>query len=490
MKKTLKILYLIILLALLFPITQYTFSIIKMRGLDGSYVKKELQFPKLESNSFLSGTYQKQATEYWQEEMGLRKWFIRLNNQINYSLFDVVNSQGGILGKDNVLLFEGDIKSYFGVDYVGNDRIVSFIEKTKFVQDSFARRNVFFFLFIAPSKASVYSENIPNKYFELYKSETTNYNKITRLAKESSINLFDAKQIILNDKRYKKHPAFPKMGIHWSGNTTALIADSLVNYINFYSNHKVRDIKLSDGEITVKNYRYTDYDMGEAMNLLWHVSEDYLHYPSVKYGPVKNTKPTFLGVGDSFIQSFKGFYPILDSVFSKQSNMWYYNKVLGWPENYNENYIPVMNLDLEKEINKRDIIILEMTEENLKSTGYKFVDDLYQLFKGEFIITKEKRNLYNKLITEKELIEQAKYFAPLVGYSLEEMKTALVKNKLKNEFLINFDYEKEIEMAIRGIEGNEEWFNAVKAKAIEKNVPLEEAIRADAKWIVDQKLGY
>jgi len=104
-----------------------------------------------------------------------------------------------------------------------------------------------------------------------------------------------------------------------------------VDFLNHELSLEVSKIQLESGEETVVDYRFTDYDIGEAMNLLWNVSDDVLHYPIMSFDHGKKRKPNLLGVRDSFIQSFYGFYSVIDSVFSSNSNLWYYNKTVDWP---------------------------------------------------------------------------------------------------------------------------------------------------------------
>ncbi|MFT6199864.1 MAG: hypothetical protein ACJAQ2_001642 [Vicingaceae bacterium] len=222
---------------------------------------------------------------------------------------------------------------------------------------------------------------------------------------------------------------------------------------------------------------------------MWNISDDVLHYPTLRFSDSKQNKPNVLGVGDSFIQSFYGFYPILDSVFSKKSNLWYYNKTLGWPQEIVRYGIKTFQLDLELELEKRDCVILEMTEENLKMTGYGFIEDVFDHFKGKYIITAGKQALYNKLALDLEIDKQAKKMASIVGYSIPQMKKSLIKGKIKNEWLVDFDYEAEVQKVIVAIKSTPTWLAGVKEKAIRRNESLDKAIRGDAMWVVNKKIG-
>lgn len=146
-------------------------------------------------------------------------------------------------------------------------------------------------------------------------------------------------------------------------------------------------------------------------------------------------------------------------------------------------------MDLEVELEKRDIVVLEMTEENLKMTGYGFIEDLYDHFTGKNRITEEKQSLYNQLSTDQEIKTRAKEIAPVLGYTVSQMERALIKNKLKNEWLVNFDYETEVQNVIKAIKSSPKRLVGVKEKAIRRNEALEKTLRDDAIWIVNRKLG-
>ncbi|MFT4755623.1 MAG: hypothetical protein ACI91R_000259, partial [Vicingaceae bacterium] len=115
--------YIAIVLALLIPVAQYNFNFVELEDLSGSYKKEKIKTPVLSLNNLKSGDYQKLSSKYWKNEHGFRNFFIRLNNQVNFSLFDKANANGTIVCKDNVLITEGDIKSYLGKDFAGKARI-------------------------------------------------------------------------------------------------------------------------------------------------------------------------------------------------------------------------------------------------------------------------------------------------------------------------------------------------------------------------------
>lgn len=472
---------------LLLPLLQSIFKFISVKPLSGAFVEEKVFFPKWNYSNFKSGTIQESSEAYWKKHFGLKNDLIRINNQFNYSFFSL-SSTAGVMGENKMFFPESYIKSYYGEDFIGQKAIYEFIKKTKIVQDSLEKKGKLFFILLSPGKALVYPENIPEKYKTLYKNDKNNYDVLIEEVSKSGVRMLDLAAYIKTNPSKFKHPIFPKNGLHWTGNTVAQVSDTLIKYIDAFSSYEMTQIDIRPGELTVENYRYTDYDIGKAMNLLWNVADDTLHYPQVSFKSNDKSKPTLLGIGDSFIQSFYGFYPIFDSVFSKESQVWYYNRTLNWPRKIKNSSIKIKWLDLSYELDKSDIIILEMTDENIKQKGYKFIDDLYSLFHEKFEISGKKQDLYDRLSKDTAIDKRAERLYTALGYSRQHMKNTLIVNQIQSLWATDFDYEAEIQKTMLQIRKNSSWLNSVKEKAIRQNIPLNEAIRKNAKWLVDKKL--
>lgn len=477
--------YYLFILCLLLPIIQKQFQIFELSPLNGVHTRS-IQ-PILSLKSWQKGSFQTEYDKYINDNIGFRESLIRLNNQLKFSFFNIINSDGVILGKDGMVFHENYISSYLGKDYIGKDSITAFVEKVKTVQDSLNNRGISFFIMIAPGKASIYPENIPEHYFDS-DAKISNYEIFVDKLEKFNIQFLDLRAYILNNKEHFIHPIFPSHGVHWSGNTVAFVTDTMTKYIKARFNIPIAQIKLNPGETTVKNYRYTDYDIGEAMNLMCFLSEDSLHYPEVEFIVEKNTvKPDLLGVGDSFFQSFIGFYSILDSIFSKDSRLWYYNKIVEWPNKFFGKGVKIDQLDLQLEVLSKDLIILEMTEENIRLKGYGLIDDLLRLFKHDTHVPAYMEASYNKLMEDKYIIKKAEELYQLIGYSKEQMKHALVIDKLKQKQNGNKDFEQEVQQVIQAIHQDEEWLNNIRDQAKKNNISLKDNIRKNAEWVVNER---
>lgn len=214
-----------------------------------------------------------------------------------------------------------------------------------------------------------------------------------------------------------------------------LVADSLFKYMETISNIKLNDFTTKQGDITSKNLRYTDNDIGEAMNLLWPIRNFQMYYPKVIFkNDTTIKKPAILSIDDSFTQSFFGFYPFFENVFGEQSQFWYYFRVVSWPESIASQYIQVANYDLRYEVLKYDFILFVSTEQNLGDIGYGFIEKIYLLLRTNIS-----------------------------------------------------DYETKLQGYILTIKSSPQWLEAVTKKAKENDIEIEEMIRRDAVWMVEQE---
>ncbi len=110
-KKTTLLFVLIGVLSLL-PLIQQLTGFIKVKPLFGAIT--EGQKPIFDFNRWMEGDYQKEMEAYLNEKFGFRNYFIRLNNQVAYSLYHKAKANGVIIGKENYLYELSYINAYYG----------------------------------------------------------------------------------------------------------------------------------------------------------------------------------------------------------------------------------------------------------------------------------------------------------------------------------------------------------------------------------------
>lgn len=373
-KQILNILFATIMVLLFLPLVQMQFSVVKVNPLKGSI--KKIERPRISTSSWFSEQFQSNAEKYLNQNFGFRNWLVRLNNQVKFSLFNIAQANGVIVGKENYLFEESYINAYYGNDFLGEATINDQLEKLSFIQNNLSTRNIDVILVFAPSKGSFYPEYIPDVYDTV--RTITNYEYYVKRAKELDINHIDFSRWFINKKDTSKYCLYPKTGIHWSYYGMNLATDSLVRYIE-----KLRGIDMPDllwDTIIIKNkLTGVDNDIEKGMNLLWPISNFEMPYPKIRIDQKNKTKPRAIVIADSF------YWQLHNSGYSKslfdKGEFWFYNKKIYPPKNNDKP--EVSELVLLEEIYTNDVIILMVTEPVLKRNFWGFVDNCYAAISAE-----------------------------------------------------------------------------------------------------------
>lgn len=431
-KLVLKRFILVVIILLLFvPLFQKEFSFFNEAPLKGVFILTAEPDSILEN--WITGEYQVKYEQHFNDSLGFRNFFIRFNNQIEFSLFDKVSTQGTVVGKDGVLYQEAYIYSYLGNDYLGEDKIISEVKKIEFVQKELLKRGKKLLYIIAPGKASIYPNNFPSTYDTLSK-KISNYDTYVKYFEQFNIEYFDVRNYFLQIKDKVQYPLFPKNGTHWSGYGVSLVADSLYKRLSILFNKDLVEIEMLKGREDSVNLEFTDNDMGKALNLYFERPNWKMYYPKIKFHSNDKERLNALIIGDSFAQSFFGFGHYFYYIFSQNSRYFYYYKTIFWPRIDNTDLLNIESYNISNLINENELIMVILTEQNLNRNSFGFFDDLYTLFKDGDLFSDE-----------------------------------------------------EIAKAIKNIKSNEEWFKAVKKQAKEQKLSIEVALRKNAIFIIKNR---
>jgi hypothetical protein len=337
--------------------------------------------PKFSLKNWLNGKFQDSTSVYLEDAFVAHPFFVRLNNQVNYSLFDEINVVRVEEGKDGYFFDNGYIESYFGEDYVSEEYFEEKSKKLKFIQEHFKKMGTIVLFTINQGKASYFFDKLPSKYnFKLKKR--SNYDACVEKFKKYDINYIDFREYLSKVRDTSRFPIFPKLSVHWSGFAAVKTADTLIRYMENISGTKLKKIKYLGGEVTSVP-RGTDDDIYQSMNLFIPKKSDLMYYPFLNFE--KNDSaipaPNALFVGDSFVWTWIGFYNIIPAVFSNKSEYWYYNKEVFWPLEKGKLPYSVSTLNLNEKIKNRDFIILSFNESSLVNCGFDFIEQAYDLLK-------------------------------------------------------------------------------------------------------------
>ena len=428
--KARRFLFISLLFLLIVPGIQNVFPFIELAPLKGAISQPEKK--SFTIKEWFSGDYQMVEEKYINETFGFRSLFVRIDNQIAFSLFRRAKANGVIIGKNNYLFEENYIKAYNGTDFIGTDSISLRMQKLKFIGDTLAKLNKNIIIVFAAGKGSYYPEYFPEKL--KMKPGKTNYEYYTKSAKDLGIYYIDFNKYFVDNKHKSKYPLYPQYGIHWSNYGMCIAADSIIRYIE-----KIRNIDLPNlywTKVDLAEAKESDYDIADGLNIKFKLRSFKMGYPRIQFESESGkTKPSVLVISDSYYWGMYGFG--ITKAFSN-SHFWYYNKQI-YPESF-EKTVETTGINLKDEIARYDVIIIMATEATLPKLGWGFIENLSDFFRGinsnsenDAEFQQKVNNLQNYIKTDKNWMAQIKEKAASRKITVDSMITLDAIYQIKQE---------------------------------------------------------
>jgi hypothetical protein len=408
-------------------------GILPEKRLNGAYYEEK--WPHFTGKGWIENTYQPRFHNYLQQNYGFRTFFIRLYNQIRFSLFNQVTGSGVILGKNNYLYEEWFIDSHYGIDYAGDQTIATYTSRLVNLREALNRMNTELIVVLTPSKADFWPEYIPDRYRKT--ASKTNYQAFHESFTSAGIPLIDFNQYFIDVKQTAHFPLFPKTGTHWSHYGARVALDTLVGFIAATLKRPMPDIELL-ATVPSDTLMNPDDDLEQLCNLIfpmWHLEAG---YPEMVFKGAENMDlPAAIVIADSY------FWPMFnlhlnERVFS-DLKYWYYNSTI-YPDN-NISPLTTKQIDLKTEIDKADLVILMACPATINSFGWGFIERGFR-----------------------ELV---------LGMTPEQWER---------------EYQKMIGEYRQAIFNTPEWIEHIRGKADKMKLPFDTVLQRDAKYMVDQMI--
>jgi hypothetical protein len=363
-------------LALLFvPVVQQKTQLVDEGPLRGTVIAAAK--PAFSLHNWLndSATYQGAYERYINEKFGFRNLFVRLHNQIAFMLFHKANAKDVIIGKENYLYEDAYIRAYYGSDAIEDSVIDGRLRKAKFVQDTLRKLHVDLLLIYAPGKASFLPEFIPEAAKPL-RTFRSNYSRYLQTSIALGLTFIDYHAWFAELKQTAPYPLYPQYGIHWSSYGRDLVLDSLTHYLEG-TRHVALHSVTRGGLVLSDSLRESDSDIGDGLNLMFKLRTFPMAYSSYAPG-VRLDRPELrvLTIADSYWWRLFDL-GIAENLF-RRGKFWYYNREV-YPESYTSP-TAVCRLDLQKEIEGQDVIIVMATDANLPKFGWGFIENAYDVY--------------------------------------------------------------------------------------------------------------
>lgn len=364
----------VILFALLFlPVIQKYSELVKERPLQGAFTVPDS--PVFCWHDWFNGHYQDKVNDVIEKKIGFHNSFVRIRNQIRFSLFGEISVHDQIAGKNHYWFSENWINHYLGKTFSYDSISENNIQDLEYLKQHFESRHKLFLTVITPTKSSFIPEYFPSKYQKEQKGFSY-YDYYKNLFDSLEIRYIDFDAYFSQIKDTSRYPLFTYTGCHWSNYGAVIVLDSILGYMENYFQRTLPVIEQTKCKITTKPQK-TDNDIEKAMNLMFSLKSEELAYPELNVIKSDSTfMPKVIVIGDSFYWVIIGTW-VLPDIFTSDSWFWYYFKT-AYPNDEGSSKC-VSELDVMAEVESADVIMFLSSNATLESYPYGFAKKYIEL---------------------------------------------------------------------------------------------------------------
>ncbi|OHD66428.1 MAG: hypothetical protein A2176_06790 [Spirochaetes bacterium RBG_13_51_14] len=342
-----------------------------------SGAEKKVRMPYFTLSDWINREFQNRMEQWLKQNLGFRGFFVKTDNQINYTLFNEFSRNHPrklILGKNKYLYEEPYIDLYNRISVAGLNSMEETAASLKSLQDVLKKHKVEFLLIITPSKTSIYPEYIPEKVIiRKNLSKKDSYQIFIPLLKRYGVNFLDGRKLFLALKKQSVPNLFPTSGSHWSLYGSYLFDTSLIEQMERLLGKRLVRI-ASRGIVRSREPIDLDKDIARLGNILFTRSlfTEYLYPDTYPDAPSGAYRPNILLVGSSFCWNIIHYLDI-NRVFSRLDFYYYFNTDYVYPGK-KRNRIDKDRVDWNRDVLTRDIVIIEVNEVAMDENGYQFIE--------------------------------------------------------------------------------------------------------------------
>lgn len=331
--------------------------------------------PQLSVSGLLDGTFQESFDSWFSKKIGLRSVLVRTDNQINFSMFH--HSSGHVVvGKDNYLFEKYYIDDLNNANPFPPEKLQEFVDKLALLQQKLHERKTEFMVLIAPSKAYLYPEKIPEKFL-LAKSDADNYAQFEAMLRAKNVPYVDGVKTLRELKPLSTYPVFPPGGAHWSSYAACQVGEQVTAEFSALLKRATPQL-VCDPPYVRPTSHGLDRDLWLLANLWTTASlEVPMQYPKAStIYPPNAYRPNVLFVGDSFMWAMF-HYLEKQRVYESRDFFFYYKSHYRFHVNrkaMNKQPLNPDTLDWNKVLS-HDLVVLEFNQARIPDVGFGFVED-------------------------------------------------------------------------------------------------------------------
>lgn len=481
--------------------TQTIWHPFKFKALAG--VTDKVEMPELNFNTYSDGSFQSDYDEYLMQNFGFREPLLRFYNQYLWSLFGKENIDHIVPGKEGWIFYKHHIDDYYGQEMyrwqnntdAAIDRYEREISLMKKLRGVLKEYGIEFLMFVAPDKAFIYPEYLPEQEFD---TTTINARKyyVERFVEEGFPHI-DMTEMFIKMKDTTDYLLMPSKGAHWN-NTCVYGVDTLLRLMETLKNDKLAEFKY--GEI-IPSYRHlkAEADIEGYMNLIFPKRIPEKFQTKERLFEIitdsSTVKPNVLFVGNSYLFQIYDYIPV-EEIFSDM-NHWYYNNVSY--SGFKRLYKNINDIDRLQTILLSDYVVWFADGCQIYKTSYGFVEDaLIRLCINDERYD-EVKNIHANKIYKDKLADLKKNNSridstTLMNNSIRQAVTEINNNpdkyfeELKGDDIPKARNRKNQEILLgKQIIHDKLWYDKIKSYSVLNMITIEEAIKEEISNLKNNK---
>lgn len=314
-----------------------------------------------------SGRWQEAINRHANAEFAMRAPFIRLRNQIDYSLFRKTHAGEVVLGKRQTLFHRASLGGNLAP---GADQRVlqKRIQSLKSLRDTLYTHGIPLQILIAPGKRNFHAADLPKNSQKTHPSE-----RILEKLWGAGLPLIELSDTFLQAPLPDSIALFPKLGLHWTPYASAL---SLHQALRKSGHQKLAD-QMNIGPPEPSNLADDqERDLWDMLNLTIPFSTWPVHRAQINFSG--NPEPKrLLVIGDSFFIDWmdEGW---IQSCFS-HSELLFYGRFI-FEGDVSKGSVYTDSLDLPAYLFSFDEIWMMAHEDNLEAFPFGFESHIARAF--------------------------------------------------------------------------------------------------------------
>lgn len=211
-------------------------------------------FPSLRNaNNKLNNNFNKEFESWINDNFGLRETFVKINQLIQYSIFNNSTIKDVHIGKEDWLYLADDnnIRYYQNLNIPTQNYMDRYTKKLNNIDNYLKIRGISFFAMFWPSKQTIYPEYMPNTILKVGKKTQTDV-LINYVKNASGFDISEPIQPFLNEKekRIIYSPRYDRS--HWNNYGAFIGYTELINNVKKYIPN-IKKLSLNDFNISQYN---------------------------------------------------------------------------------------------------------------------------------------------------------------------------------------------------------------------------------------------